>query len=182
MIPILAQIIGYLAMATVFCSFQVKNPKGTLLVLGAATGLFSIHFGLLGAVVGCTLNVLNVLRSIAIITTDSKKLWGKLLMHTFAWLYAAAPFFFLLIPSVEVGIPDFILGVIMMINTYFFWTRRENPIRLGQFFMISPGWIWYNYLAGSLPGIITECLNMISVAIYYLRQWMKREKKASDRG
>ena len=178
MIPIIAQIIGYLAMATVFSSFQVKNPKGTVIVMGIATGLFSIHFGLLGAVVGCTLNALNVLRTILIVSTDRRTRFGKLVMHLFSWLYAVAPFVFALIPSIEVGIPDFVLGLVMVLNTYTFWLQKEHPVRLGQFFVVSPGWIWYNYLTGSIPGIITECLNMISVAIYYLRQWIKRGKTA----
>ena len=179
MIQFIAQIIGYLAMCVVFLSFQVKNPKGTTIVMGIATGLFSIHFGLLGAVVGCTLNVLNVLRSILILTTDRTKPWGKILMHGFTWLYALAPFVFWLIPGVAVGIPDFLLGLVMVVLTYAFWLQKEDPIRIAQFAVVSPGWIWYNYLSGSIPGIITESLNMTSVAVYYLRQWVLNRKKSA---
>ena len=77
MIEPIAQIIGFAAMATVVASLQVKNPRGTLWVMAVATGLFSLHFGLLGAVTGCILNALNVLRNLAILCTDAGKLSGK---------------------------------------------------------------------------------------------------------
>ncbi len=173
-----AQIVGYVAMATVFCSFQVKNPKGTIIVMGIATGLFSLHMGLLGAVVGCVLNGLNVFRSIAVVLVDTKTRWGKLLMHGSSWLYAIAPFIFSLFPSLNIGMPDYVLGVVMMLNTYSFWTRHEHFIRVAQVAVVSPGWIWYNAMNGSMPGIITECMNIVSIAIYYLRSFWKKLKKS----
>ncbi len=179
MIDTIALIIGFIAMATVVLSFQVKDPRGTLWVMAAATGLFAIHFGLLGAVTGCILNVLNVLRNVVILYTDPQKLSGKFAMHLFAWAYMAAPVVFSLFPSLNIGIPDYILGAIMMICAYLFWTRREGYIRAGQFFLISPGWIWYNYLSSSIPGIVTECLNLTSVAVYYLRKLFAKSKKTN---
>ena len=175
MIPILAQIIGYAAMATVCLSFQVKNPRGTLWVMAVATGLFSIHFGLLGAVTGSILNALNVLRNFAILFTDSRKLTGKIAMHTLSLAYLAAPFLFLLIPGVSVGIPDFVLGVVMTAASYLFWSQRAQVIRVVHFFAVSPGWMVYNLLNGSLPGVITETLNMLSVVVFWLRGlWERR--------
>ena len=179
MIQTIALLIGFAAMATVFLSFQIKDPRGTLWVMAAATGLFSIHFGLLGAITGCILNALNVLRNIVILYTDPKKLSGKLAMHTFAWLYVAAPILFSFFPALSIGIADYILGVVMMICAYLFWTRRENVIRIGQFFLVSPGWLCYNLLLHSIPGVITECLNLSSVVVYYIRQWIRKAKKAS---
>lgn len=174
---IIAQIAGYLAMATIFLSFQIKNPKGTVIVMGIATALFSIHFGLMGAIIGCTLNTLNVLRTFLIVFTDRHKLWGKLLMHGYAWLYALAPFVFTLIPSVEVGLPDYLLGLVMVVQSYVLWVQKEHLLRIALFFLISPSWIWYNFINSSLPGVITECLNMGSIVIYYSRQWAFRRKK-----
>ena len=98
----------------------------------------------------------------------------------FSWLYAAAPFLFSLIPVLEIGIPDYVLGVVMMINTYLFRSQHEHYIRIGQFALISPGWIWYNALNGSIPGVLTECLNMVSVVIYYLRGFWKKQNKAKE--
>ena len=175
-----AQIIGYIAMATVFCSFQVKNPKGTIIVMGVATGLFSIHMGMLGAIVGCVLNGLNVFRSIAVVLVDTKKLYGKLLMHGSSWLYAIAPFIFALFPELNIGMPDYVLGVVMMINTYSFWTRHQHFIRIAQVGVVSPGWIWYNAMNGSVPGIITECMNIVSIVIFYLRQLFANKKKSEE--
>lgn len=172
-----AQIIGFLAMGTVFASLQIKNPRGTLWVMAVATALFSVHFGLLGAVTGSILNAINVFRSVAILYTDPKKRSGKIAKHLFSWSYFVAPFVFLLIPGVKIGIPDYVLGAVMMITTYMFWTQRSDLIRISQFFMISPGWIWYNCLSHSIPGIVTECLNMLSVVIFYVRQILGKSNK-----
>lgn len=176
-----AQIMGFLAMATIFVSFQVKNPRGTLVVMGTANVLFAIHFGLLGAVTGSLLNVMNVIRSLAILYTDPKKQSGKIIMHCYSWLYTIAPFGFLLIPGVSVGIPDFILGAIMTFACYCLWTQRSGPIRLSQLCVISPGWMWYNILAHSLPGILTETMNMLSVILFYLRQFLGKTKKSKEK-
>ncbi|MBQ8288211.1 MAG: YgjV family protein [Clostridia bacterium] len=177
---LIARLVGYAAMATVCCSFQVKNPRGTLWVMAVATGLFSIHFGLLGAVTGCILNALNVLRNLAILCTDSRKLSGKIAMHVLSPAYLAAPFCFLLLPGVEVGIPDFVLGVIMTAASYLFWSQRAGVIRVVHFFAVSPGWMVYNILAGSIPGVITETLNMLSVVVYWIRGLWGKSKESSE--
>ncbi len=173
-LPILARIVGFVAMATVCCSFQVKNPRGTLWVMAVATGLFSVHFALLGAVTGAALNLLNVIRNLAILTTNREKRSGKLAMHVVSWAFFAAPFVFWMIPTVKVGIPDFVLGAVMTAASYFFWMQKANVIRVVHFFGVSPGWMVYNVLAGSLPGVITETLNMLSVLVYWGRQALER--------
>lgn len=180
MIEPIAQIVGYAAMATVCLSFQVKNPRGTLWVMAAATGLFSIHFGLLGAVTGCILNVLNVLRNLAILCTDSRKRSGKIAKHLLSLAFLVAPFGFWFIPGITVGIPDFVLGIIMTVASYLFWSQRAGVIRVIHFFAVSPGWMVYNLLAGSIPGVITETLNMLSVVIYWVRGLLERTKKSSE--
>ena len=177
MTEIIAQIVGYAAMATVCLSFQVKNPRGTLWVMAAATGLFSLHFGLLGAITGSILNALNVLRNLAILCTDSRKLTGKIAMHTLSLAYLVAPFVFLLLPDTSVGIADFVLGVVMTVASYLFWCQRAKVIRIVHFFAVSPGWMVYNLLNGSLPGVFTETLNMLSVVVYWIREHFTGAKK-----
>ena len=180
MIEPIAQIVGYAAMATVVCSFQVKNPRGTLWVMAAATGLFSLHFGLLGAVTGSILNALNVLRNLAILFTDSKTLSGKIAKHTLSLAYLTAPFGFYFLPGVSVGIPDFVLGVIMTVASYLFWSQNAAVIRVVHFFAVSPGWMVYNLLAGSIPGVITESMNMLSVVVYWVRVFFGKTKKTPE--
>ena len=177
---LIARLVGYVAMATVVCSFQVKNPRGTLWVMAVATGLFSVHFALLGAVTGAILNELNVLRNLAILCTDSRKASGKIAMHVLSLAYGVAPFAFLLLPGVTVGIPDFVLGVIMTVASYLFWSGKGSVIRVVHFFAVSPGWMVYNILAGSLPGVITETLNMLSVLVYWGRGLLEKTNKTAQ--
>ena len=176
MLEPIAQIIGFAAMATVVASLQVKNPRGTLWVMAVATGLFSLHFGLLGAVTGSILNALNVLRNLAILFTDSKTFTGRLAKHTLSLAYLVAPFGFYFLPGVSVGLPDFVLGVIMTVASYLFWTQKANAIRIVHFFAVSPGWMVYNLLAGSIPGVITETMNMLSVVVYWVRGFFEKRK------
>ncbi len=179
MIDFVAQIIGYAAMATVFCSFQVKNPRGTLWVMGAATGLFAIHFALLGAVTGAILNTLNVIRNLAILFTDPKTTAGRIAKHTVAPAFFAAPFAFWLM-GLDIGILDFVLAAIMTLASYLFWSANGRVIRVAHFFLVSPGWICYNLVNASLPGVVTECLNMLSVLLFWGRKLLVKAKKVSD--
>ncbi len=174
---IIAKLIGYAAMATVFCSLQVKNPKGTLWVMAAATGLFAIHFALLGAITGAILNTLNVIRNLAILFTDRTRLSGKIAMGMVVPAFFAAPFVFWAM-GLSVGILDFVLGAIMAVASYLFWSEKGNVIRIAHFFMVSPGWIVYNTVAGSLPGVVTECLNMLSVLLFWGRKLLPSAKKS----
>lgn len=174
---ILIQILGWAAMATVFCSFQVKDPKKTLLVMSGAQVLFTIHFGLAGAITGAIQNLLAIARNLCIIYTDPQKTSGKIAKAIVIAAFAVAPFGFWL-AGLEIGVLDFVLGVIMAIAAYLVWTARSSAIRLSQLFMISPCWLLYDALAGSMPGVLTECLNILSVLIFYLRQFLARVRKA----
>ena len=174
----IAQIIGFVAMATVVASLQVKNPRGTLWVMAAATGLFAIHFGLLGAITGCILNSLNVMRNLAILFTDSKSVAGKLAKHTLSLAYLVAPIGFYFIPGVTVGAADFVLAAVMTVASYVFWSQNATAIRIIHFFAVSPGWMIYNWLAGSIPGVITETMNMLSVIVYWIRGFLEKSKKS----
>lgn len=174
---ILIQILGWAAMATVFCSFQVKDPKKTLWVMSGAQILFTIHFGLAGAITGAIQNLLAVARNLCIIYTDPQKISGKIAKAVMVAAFAVAPFGFWA-AGLEVGVLDFILGVIMAFAAYLVWTARSSVIRLSQLCMISPCWLLYDALAGSVPGVITECLNILSVVIFYLRQFFARVRAA----
>ena len=59
----------------------------------------------------------------------------------------------------------------------FFFSDRANTIRVTQLAIISPFWITYNIFTLSVAGILTECFNLVSIGIYYVR--VHREKRSA---
>ena len=57
------------------------------------------------------------------------------------------------------------------------WTKNANTIRATQLAIISPFWLIYGVFTLSVAGILTECFNIVSIGIYYLRLY--REKRAA---
>jgi Tfp pilus assembly pilus retraction ATPase PilT len=53
-------------------------------------------------------------------------------------------------------------------------------IRVIHFFAVSPGWMVYNFLNHSLPGVFTETLNMLSVIVYWIRELLAKMKKTAE--
>ena len=61
------------------------------------------------------------------------------------------------------------------------WTRDSNVIRLCQLIAVSPSWLLFNVFTFSIPGILLESFNIISIIIYYIRMRI-RGKSESGKG
>ena len=61
------------------------------------------------------------------------------------------------------------------------WTRRPNFIRIEQFAVTSPCWLIFNISTFSIAGTFTEAFNLVSIAVYYIRILIRKnkEKKAA---
>lgn len=56
------------------------------------------------------------------------------------------------------------------------WTKNSNTIRITQLAIISPFWITYNIFTLSVAGIMTECFNLVSIGVYYVRMWRGKKR------
>lgn len=159
---IIAQIIGIFGSAFIIYCFQSKNSKNLFLFQLIGAALFCIHFGLLGAYVGFTQNLLATGRNSLLI---SGKKWAShpamlillLLSYTVTGFFTFDGFFSMLPPAA------------MVISTLVMWTKKGKAIRIVQFLGVSPLWLIYNISVFSISGIVTESFVLLSVVVSVLR-------------
>ena len=75
--------------------------------------------------------------------------------------------------------PDRLIALLPVVGNFAcigcMWTKNSNVIRATQLAVISPFWLTYNVFTLSVAGILTECFNLVSIGVYYVRVW--KEKK-----
>lgn len=174
---ILGQIWGLCAMALIVISFQCKKPARLCVVQVCACLFFILHYLFLGlngdtaAYAGMTQNAVGLLfRGVLALSEKKKFLLSPLVLAGLCAVSAVVAVLtypgrlFALLPTVA----NFACIGCM-------WTKNSNTIRVTQLAIISPFWIIYNVFTLSVAGILTECFNLVSIGVYYVRVW--REKK-----
>jgi len=189
-INIIGQIIGFVAMALMMLSFQIKKPKFMLTAQCAAQVCFTVHFFMIGSVSGAVQNLISAIRGVGLIS-NVKAFRSNASKYVFICLYMISPVvMFVLLPHEGSGLlanapdwviltVDFLPAVAMAINTYYIWTLDARKHRMSQLYAASPMWITYNILNASYSGIITEIFNAVSSLIFLLRTGgFKKNKNA----
>lgn len=171
-INMIAQILGFAALVCAILSFQQNDHKKIMLFQTIGSGLFSVHFFLLGAYTGAILNVLSLIRSGIYYHKDkewaSKAFWPYL----FCLFFAAATIF------TWQGIISLLPLAGCFVYTLSFNFKDPKKVRVFSS-LSSPCWLIYNFLVKSWPGVITEVLNLTSIIIGYLR--FDTKKTAEER-
>lgn len=90
---IIAQIIGIVAIAFSFVTYQMKSNRGVMVMLSLATTLFCIHYSILGATTGLVLNVVGIIRNICYCFKDKKILSSKIVPVILAAVMAVLSIF-----------------------------------------------------------------------------------------
>ena len=174
---IVTQIVGAVASLMVVLSFQIKRPRYTFAVMGISLGLFAVHYAMLGSACGVMQNTLSLIRNIVIMTLPKESRAGKIAKCIVLFLFGAAPFIELAVPALPFSPWDFLIAPATLLGSALFWTSDVKKIRIGQFFLLSPAWLTYAIVFGSVPGIVTECFNMLSVAVSWIRINADAKKK-----
>lgn len=165
---ILAQAVGIAAMAFNILSYQRKTRGGVIGFQLCGSALFAVNFWLLGALMGCILNVISAIRAIVFLNRD------KLRANHPAWLagfLAAYLLSFILTftalgkePTVRNLIVEILPVIGMTATTLSFRMTDAREIR--RFGLISsPSWLVYNIAVFSLGAIICEVLSLGSILI-----------------
>lgn len=160
---LIAQLVGVVAAICALFSFQCKETKKLVALQSIASVLWGVHQYLLGAYTGMLLNAGAIVRGICLCSRPRKWAESK---------YTVAGVTLLMAALGALSWTDWrsILPIVAMVaGTPFFWCRSGRTLRLAQVGFISPLWLVYNVLNYSIPGVITECLNMLSVLVYFWR-------------
>lgn len=160
---IIAQSIGFVAMAILVASFQQKSRKTILLFQLVSEALWVLHYALIGAYPGMALNGLGVVRCYVYANRETKKWANKefipylffilaVLTGILSWEGAKS-----LLPMAAVCITSFVL-----------WSKNPKIIRIFSY----PGcacWLVFNFISGSYPGVATEIFNLCSITVGIIR-------------
>lgn len=172
---IAAQILGFMAMVVLFCSFQFKEPK-RMFQLQIVSGLiFTVQYLLLSAYSGMFQNAIGVLLRVTLLYNEKRK-WAQspALMLLFMLLTAASPF--ISVFAFHESWLSLLPGIANTVSVYTLWRKRDVLIKAVQISVCSPMWLVYNSLSGSVFGTVTEIFNIISIAIYFIRMRIGKRK------
>lgn len=166
-IEIIAQGFGIIGLILSALSFQEKNNRRLLIWQGLASSMFVINFALVGAVSAALFNLVNTLRG-ALFSRKEKKMWQLIMLNG---LYTACFIFSL---TMIMGNPfqiflSTITFVPLLVMTVLMWQSNGKHIRIFQFFVLSPCWLYHNIFNFSLGGILCEAFAMLSIIISFIR-------------
>ena len=177
-LKIIAQIIGFVGMGLNLLSYQQKEQKKLILFQFFGAAVFAVHFGLLGAVSGCVLNVIGILRA-AVYANKSKK-WASspVWLPIFISLYFVCYAMSFLVFGTEPSLKNFILELLPVIGmtslNVGFSMKKASHVRATAL-ICSPSWLIYNVFKNSWAGILTEALSLISIFVGMFRLDRKKD-------
>ena len=167
-VTIIAQILGIGGMVCAIFSMQCRRNKMFFIFQGTAGLLFAVSFIMLNAWAGALMNVFSLARAwvlncpkIAKLKLTLISLILILILCTGTLLYYFKEKWYLVL----------IVFAAQMIANLVMWSQNGKLIRHAQISLISPLWLIYNCIIPipSIGGILTETLNMISVAVALIR-------------
>lgn len=179
---ILAQALGIIGMAFNLASYQMKSQKLliTLQMFGAI--FFTVHFGMIGAITGCILNVVGILRAFVYSNKDKKWASSPFWLPFFICLYVITYVLSFTVFGIEPKPLNFLIELLPVIGMIAlnlgFVMKDAGKVRITAL-ICSPSWLIYNIIKGSIGGSITEILSLISIIVGMLRLDKKRGNAGS---
>ena len=165
-LEIVAQIIGFAGMAMNCLSYQFKTKRALILTQLFGSLFFVLHFGLLGAIMGCLLNLIGASRALVFSNKERLKADHPLWLVLFITLYALTYILTFTVFKEEVTLPNLLLQSLptaaMVVSTVSFRTKNAATVRKLSLFS-SPLWLVYNVASFSISGVLTETVSLISI-------------------
>lgn len=179
---IFAQILGIFGLILTVISFQTKQQKVLIGIQFYSCMIFTVHFWLLGAAMGCILNAICILR--AFVFSRKDRIWAqwKGWPVVFIAAYCAAYALNFLILGTEPTAFKLIIELLptlgIVVGTVGFAMKKAFHVRIACL-ICSPMWLVYNIINGSVGGTLTEIISLISIVTGILRLDLKRKDSVS---
>jgi len=168
---LVAQLIGFIAVAFSLAVFQVNKRNGMLLLTIVASLLYTCHFYLLGAYSGSIMNLIGAVRSY--VFKRQGKNQSVLTLSIFSLFFVVGTFITWQGPESLLPLGGTLAGSIA------FWQLKPKRIRFIA--LISPPlWFTYNIIVGSYAGMFIEIINFSSNMIgIYRFDWPTKRRPES---
>ena len=167
------QALGFLGLAAMVISFQMKNAKGVLLFLLLSDALFGFQYLLLGSVAGMIVLAVSIFRNIIMLLRDRWPVLGWK-----GWVVIMIIAEVALCAGNIAHWYDVLPIVGFAAATISFWSKDPQKLRFVNTVLISPVFFIFNLLVGSWGGVINEIITWTSSVTAYIRY----RKKSADEG
>ena len=177
---LLAQVLGLVGMTMNLISFQLKEQKKLILLQFFSSIVFTFHYLLLGATMGCILNSLGICRAFVFSNKEKpwarKKGWLPLFISAYVIVYVLT----FTVLGKEATTYNLLLELLpaigMTATTIGFYLENAAKVRLLSL-TNAPTWLVYNVISGSIGGALTEIFCLISVVVGIIRLDIKKKNK-----
>ena len=174
MYQILAQAIGFVAMALNISSYQLKNSRQLALCRATGDFIYIAHYLMLGAYSGCTTIAICALNGLVYSFRGNRWAEWKGWKWVFSILLVIGCMFTWRVSFQPV--PSLCALFSVWINIVMTWTGKSRLIRMGRLFLAGPTWIVYAVISKSIPGALAELVGMTSAAIGLYRYGFWKEE------
>ena len=165
MFNILVQALGYAGVLCFIISYAQKSRKNILVFSFLARAFFVVHYILLGGYAGGIQNAGGGVAA-AVSTLRGKKPYDSPIMPIFILVMTAVCG--IVTYDKSVGVVSALPAIAMLIQNTALWLKKQRNIRLLTFAGI-PLWFVYNFVAGSIPAMICDCLSGGSLVVAMVR-------------
>lgn len=177
---LIAQALGLVGMTMNLISFQLKEQKKLIRLQFFSSIVFTVHYLMLGATMGCILNGLGICRAFVYSNKEHewarKKFWLPLFICSFVVVYILTFTVLGMEPTAYNMILELLPAIGMIATTIGFNLDNATKVRLLSL-TNAPTWLVYNVLRGSIGGALTEIFCLISVVVGIIRLDIRKLKK-----
>lgn len=177
MIPIIAQVVGIVAMFFCTFAFQQKNAKSIIAWQMIGMLLFTVNFMMLGEYLAAILNFTGFIRALLFLKKDKLHTDSLGWFWVFLAAYLGAYALTFTVFGTEPTAPNFLLQCCPVLGMVFvhLGLRHEDTKKLRILCMLgSISWLIFNVIAVAIGAILCETFNIISILIAMVR--FRKEK------
>ena len=164
---LLAQIVGFSAVATFLWSYQQKKRQNIILLNTVSRGLYILQYLLLGAFAGAILDVLGAISS-AIAGKKDNPFIKKHTKAVFIGINLCVVLAGVIIAAINQNWLDLLPIAGVLLHTSAFWLNDEKVIRRVSL-LGSPFWFVYNFLSRAYGSAIGDVLTICSILVAMVR-------------
>ena len=172
MYEIFAQAVGIVAMIFLVMSFQMKTPKGILLLQSIGAFLFCVNFFMLEQYIGSMLNLLAFVRAILLFNKEKLHTDSNLWLAIFGVGYVGCYILTFTVFGEAFTIGNAVLQCLPVLGMFCsHLALRSSDTKMIRRISLASSvcWLIYNGVAAAIGAIACETFNLVSIVVAMVR-------------